>query len=129
MSKFEIYKGKGKGDEVWRWRLVDNWGDKIARSEEPFKKGSIAKSIKKLQKKVVDAPVYLDEGPEDKDKGNRFEFYQSAAGKWRWRFKAGNHEIMAISSKGYESDCEVMEMIEHFVHVISVPVVIWKEDE
>lgn len=34
--------------------------------------------------------------------GSRFEVYEDTAGEWRWRLKAGNHEVVA-SSEGYIS--------------------------
>jgi uncharacterized protein len=33
----------------------------------------------------------------------KFELYSDAAGKFRFRLKAGNGEIIAVSSEGYES--------------------------
>lgn len=33
----------------------------------------------------------------------RFEYYEDRAGEWRWRFKAANYEIIAVSSEGYSS--------------------------
>ncbi len=37
-----------------------------------------------------------------------FEIYQDARGEWRWRFRAANGEIVAVSSEGYvnRGDCE-----------------------
>ena len=36
-----------------------------------------------------------------------FQYYQDARGEWRWRFRAANHETIAVSSEGYttESSC------------------------
>lgn len=34
---------------------------------------------------------------------NKVEFYVDADGKHRWRFKAKNGEIIAVSSEGYET--------------------------
>jgi uncharacterized protein YegP (UPF0339 family) len=33
----------------------------------------------------------------------KFELYTDAGGKYRFRLKAGNGEIIAVSSEGYES--------------------------
>jgi uncharacterized protein YegP (UPF0339 family) len=35
--------------------------------------------------------------------GDETEIYEDKAGEWRWRRKAGNHEIIADSGEGYES--------------------------
>ena len=32
-----------------------------------------------------------------------FEMYRDARGVWRWRLKASNHEVIAVSSEGYAS--------------------------
>ena len=32
-----------------------------------------------------------------------FEMYRDARNEWRWRLKASNHEIIAVSSEGYAS--------------------------
>ena len=38
----------------------------------------------------------------------RFELYKDNAGEYRWRFLAGNGQILATSSEGYKakSDCQ-----------------------
>ena len=38
----------------------------------------------------------------------KFEVYRDNKGEWRWRLKAANGEIIAVSSEGYvrKSDCE-----------------------
>lgn len=33
----------------------------------------------------------------------KYELYKSKAGKWRWRLKARNGEIIAMASQGYSS--------------------------
>ena len=33
----------------------------------------------------------------------KFELYKSKAGKWRWRLKARNGQIIAMASQGYSS--------------------------
>ncbi len=30
-----------------------------------------------------------------------YQIYKDVTGDWRWRLKAANHEIVAISSEGY----------------------------
>ena len=116
MSKFEIYKGKGEGEEVWRWRLIDDNGEKIARSEEAFVKRSIKRSIKTIKMRVnIDTPVLLDGSKEDKNKGYRFEYFQSDRDKkkWYWRLKASNHQIMATGGQGFRSKRNILGSIEN----------------
>ena len=37
----------------------------------------------------------------------KYEIYQDTKSEWRWRYKAGNGEIIAVSSEGYKEkrDC------------------------
>ena len=37
-----------------------------------------------------------------------FQIYTDSAGEWRWRFRADNNEIIAVSSEGYvrKSSCQ-----------------------
>ena len=39
--------------------------------------------------------------------GTYYQIYTDAAGEWRWRFRAANHETIAVSSEGYKykNDC------------------------
>ncbi len=34
---------------------------------------------------------------------SRFEVYQDSAGEWRWRLRAANHRIIAVSGEGFAS--------------------------
>lgn len=38
-----------------------------------------------------------------KDKNMYFEIYNDAKGEFRWRLKAGNHEIVATGGEGYKT--------------------------
>jgi uncharacterized protein YegP (UPF0339 family) len=115
MSKFEIYKGNDKGEQCWRWKLVDSNGKKIARSEEPFMKSSVKRSIKTIKDKVdLNTSVFLDESNEDTDKGYRFEYLQSEKDrKWRWTLRAGNNKPMAIGGQGFSSKQSILNSIEN----------------
>lgn len=120
MSNFEIYRGEDKGEQCWRWRLIDSNGDNIAKSEEPFLKNSIKRSIKTIQERVtINTPLFLDESPEDTDTGYRFEYFQSKNDKeWYWRLKAGNNENIAIGGQGFKAEDIVKQNIEQVKAVI-----------
>ena len=115
MSKFEIYRSNDKGEQCWRWRLVDSNYKNIARSEEPFIKSSVKRSIKTIKDKVaLNAPVFFDESIEDVDKGYRFEYFQSEKdSEWYWKLKASNHELMAIGGEGFSSKQSILKSIEN----------------
>ena len=42
----------------------------------------------------------------------RFQIYKDSAGEWRWRFRAANHEIIAVSSEGYSSKSSCRNSVE-----------------
>lgn len=41
-----------------------------------------------------------------------FQLYQDKAGEWRWKLKAGNHEVIADSSEGYKQKASALHGIE-----------------
>ena len=41
----------------------------------------------------------------------RFQYYQDARGEWRWRFRASNHKIIAVSSEGYTNKVDCLHSI------------------
>ena len=117
MSKFEIYKGKDADPkECWRWRLIDDNGAKIAKSEEPFLKGNIKGSIKKIQEYVGSlTPIVLDGSDDEKGNECRFAYFQSTEdGQWYWRLQAaGNNETLAVGGEGFVSEGNVKRSIEN----------------
>lgn len=44
-----------------------------------------------------------------------FEVYKDAAGEYRWRAKANNHQIIATSGEGYVSLQGAQESVKRFV--------------
>lgn len=44
----------------------------------------------------------------------KFEMYQDKAGEWRWRFKAGNGQIIATASESYKQK----KSCEHSIELI-----------
>lgn len=43
---------------------------------------------------------------------NRVEFYKDTADEWRWRYVAGNNEIMANSGEGYKNRDDCLNAIQ-----------------
>lgn len=130
MSKFEIYKGNDKGEQCWRWRLVDSNHENIAMSEEPFIKSSVKRSIKTIKDKVnISTLVFLDESDEDTDKGYRFEYFENEKNEWYWRLKAGNHEPMAIGGEGFSSKQSILKSIENVKLEITRAIITFKNPE
>lgn len=54
-----------------------------------------------------------------------FEIYKDTAGYYRWRFKAGNGQIIADSGEGYvrQTDCEAgINLVKQYASVAQVTV-------
>jgi len=55
----------------------------------------------------------------------KYEIYQDKRGEWRWRLKAANGNILAVSSEGYKNkmDCEnCVETVNMTTHIALVHV-------
>ena len=117
MSKFEIYKGNDADPkECWRWRLIDDNGANIAKSEEAFLKENIKESIKKIQEYVGPrTSIVLDSSDDEKGNECRFAYFQSTKdGQWYWRLQAaGNNETLAVGGEGFVSEGNVKRSIEN----------------
>jgi len=133
MSEFEIYKGKDKGEQCWRWKLLDhdNSSDiNIARSEEAFVKSSIKRSIKTIQSKVGTQTPILLRGDEQGNGVYRFEYFQSDNdNKWYWMLRATNNEPMAIGGEGFSDEQSVIKNIENVRKEIGKAEVSFKDKE
>ncbi|MGB7414328.1 MAG: YegP family protein [Thermosynechococcaceae cyanobacterium] len=42
----------------------------------------------------------------------KFQIYQDKAGEFRWRLRAGNHQIIATGGEGYKSKSDCKHGIE-----------------
>ena len=117
MSKFEIYKGNDADPkECWRWRLIDDNGANIAKSEEAFLKENIKESIKKIQEYVGPrTSIVLDSSDDEKGNECRFSYFQSTENEqWYWRLQAaGNNETLAVGGEGFVSEGNVKRSIEN----------------
>lgn len=92
--KFELYKD---AKEEFRWRLKSANGKIIATGGQ----GYVAK---------VDCQRGIEILKEAGAKGakSKFEVYQDAKEEYRWRLKAANGQVVAVSSEGYtaKAGCE-----------------------
>lgn len=117
MSKFVIYRDKSEGtDQCWRWRLVDDNGARIAKSEEAFLKENVKPSIKLVQGNVNPKTLICLNGSDDEDGAvYRFAYHQSDKDEqWYWKLQAGgNNELMAVGGEGFSSKSKVSRSIEN----------------
>lgn len=116
MLEFQIYEGQDSDkNEKWRWRLLDKNNDNsnIARSEEPFLKTSIKRSIKTLKQKINTQTKVYEKESKEKKKGYRFEWFTGKDDKFYWCIKAGNNEPMAIGGEGFSNEEDMLKDIDN----------------
>jgi amphi-Trp domain-containing protein len=106
-ATFEVYEDSG---EQWRWRLKHVNGNIIADSSEGY--ASKQKAKQGLQSVRKNAPgAYVedhskdDPAPDATDGGSdaTFEIFEDSGGKWRWRLRHDNGNIIADGGQGYAS--------------------------
>jgi len=93
-ATFELYEDAA-GE--YRWRLRHRNGNIVADSGEGYASESNAReAIERVREYAPDADAL--------DVGNAaFEIYEDAGGKWRWRLRHRNGNIVADSGEGYAS--------------------------
>ncbi len=96
--KFELYKDKA---DEYRWRLKAGNGAILATPGQGYKAKADAKNGIELVKKAA---------TDDKMK---FEFYDDDKKEHRWRLKAGNGQIVAVSSEGYKAKADAEKAVQH----------------
>lgn len=99
---FEIYQGKDKGKQKFRWRFRDTEGTIYAKSEEPFiSKLTCLRSIKRLQQN-------------NKVKKGKAVFFVGKENLCYWRVKSNNGWTLAMSSKGHDSSVTASQIYRCF---------------
>ena len=106
-ATFEVYEDSA---EQWRWRLKHLNGNIIADSSEGY--ASKQKAKQGLESVRSNAPgAYIedhstdDPEPDATEGGSdaTFEIFEDAGGKWRWRLRHDNGNIIADGGQGYAS--------------------------
>ena len=111
---FEIFEDKA-GE--WRWRLRASNDELVAVSEQGFaSKGGVVKALDVVRRNVAEAEDHTEaqtaeDGSEVKG-GKGFEIYEDNAGKWRWRLRASNGELIAVSEQGFASKSGVGKALD-----------------
>jgi uncharacterized protein YegP (UPF0339 family) len=96
--KFELYKDKA---DEFRWRLKAANGEILATPGQGYKAKADAKNGIELVKKAA---------TDDKIK---FELYEDDKKEHRWRLKAANGQIVAVSSEGYKAKADAEKAVQH----------------
>jgi len=110
-ARFEVYPDSA-GDH--RWRLRHDNGNIIADSGEGY--ASKAKAEQGLESVRANAPgAYVIDPARDEavpaEGGSKatFELFADSAGKWRWRLRHDNGNIIADSGQGYASKAKAKQ--------------------
>jgi amphi-Trp domain-containing protein len=104
-ARFERYEDKA-GE--YRWRLVHRNGNIIADSGEGYSsKQNATNGLESVRRNAPGAYVVDlskdEETPGEGGSNATFELFEDEAGKWRWRLRHDNGEIIADSGGGYAS--------------------------
>jgi len=113
-ARFEVYRDTA---EDYRWRLVHRNGNIIADSGEGY--ASKQKATQGLESVRNNAPgAYVTDASKDEpapaEGGSdaTFELFADDAGKWRWRLRHDNDNIIADSGQGYASKQKAKQGLE-----------------
>jgi uncharacterized protein YegP (UPF0339 family) len=98
-EKYEVYKDS---TEEFRWRLKASNGTILATGGQGYKaKADAIHAIELLQKEAAKAKSTL-----------KTETYKDTKGDHRWRIKASNGSIIAVSSEGYKNEADLEKALE-----------------
>jgi len=101
--EFEIYEDNAG---QFRWRLTASNDRIVADSGQGYNDRDEAESaVERVETYAPDADV-LDVGPA------AFEIYEDTGGKWRWRLRHRNGNIVADSGQGYDDRSGARDGIE-----------------
>jgi amphi-Trp domain-containing protein len=104
-ATFELYEDN---EEEYRWRLVHVNGNIIADSSEGYVSKQKAKqgleSVKRNAPGAYVVDTSKDEEPDAEGGSNAtFELFEDSGGKWRWRLRHDNGNIISDGGQGYSS--------------------------
>jgi len=102
-AAFEVYEDAA-GE--YRWRLVHRNGRILGDSGEGYISRSNARRAVETVAETAGAAAV------DADDGARFEVYQDAAGKHRWRLLSANGELIADGGQGYGDRSAATDAVE-----------------
>lgn len=89
---WDFYQDK-KGE--WRWRRTASNGEIVGKASEGY--NSRADARKNAERHGYDG------NPKGYGGGDKWESYTDKGGKYRWRRRASNGNIVGASSQGYKS--------------------------
>jgi large subunit ribosomal protein L21 len=104
---FEIHEEAGE----WHWRLLAANGEPVAVSEQGFSsKSGVVRTLEVVRRNVAEAEGHTETTGDEKA-GQGFEIYEDG-GEWRWRLRASNGELVAVSEQGFSSKSGVVRTLD-----------------
>ncbi|AUX10604.1 hypothetical protein AArcSl_2993 [Halalkaliarchaeum desulfuricum] len=104
-ARFEVYEDRGGNV---RWRLVHRNGNVIADSGEGYASKQKAKQGLESVRRNAPGAFVVDESkdeeaPPEGGSNATFELFEDVEGRWRWRLRHENGNVIADSGQGYAS--------------------------
>jgi uncharacterized protein YegP (UPF0339 family) len=86
-------------------------------SEQGFaSKAGVIKGLEVVRRNVAEAEGETEIEPaaegDEPATAKGFEIYEDKAGKWRWRLRAGNGELLAIPEQGFSGKSGVVRALD-----------------
>jgi large subunit ribosomal protein L21 len=111
---FEIFEDKGG---QWRWRLRARNGELVAMSEQGFTtKAGVIRTLDVVRRNVAEAEGHEEIAPaaegEEPKTAKGFEIFEDKGGQWRWRLRARNGELLAVTEQGFASRAGVVKTLD-----------------
>ena len=101
---FQVYDTQEQG---WYWRLISPSGEIIAYSSRGYETSDICRSkinlIKDYVRTALIIPSTPDVPPPPPPPPPRFQVYDTQEQGWYWQLISPSGEIIAYSSRGYET--------------------------
>jgi large subunit ribosomal protein L21 len=105
---FEIFEDEA-GE--WRWTLRASNGEVVAVSEQGFSsKSGVVRSLDVVRRNAAEADDHTEATADEKG-GKGFEIFEDG-GEWRWRLRASNGELVAMSEQGFSSKSGVVRSLD-----------------
>ena len=81
-------------------------------SEQGFSsKSGVVRSLDVVRRNTADAEDH-SEVTADEKAGKGFEIFEDKSGEWRWRLRASNGELVAVSEQGFSSKSGVVRSLD-----------------
>ena len=74
-------------------------------------KSGVVRSLDVVRRNVAEAEDHTEVAA-DETAGKGFEIFEDTAGEWRWRLRASNGELVAVSEQGFSGKSGVVRSLD-----------------